>query len=94
MQLFEHLALKLILNTVSTATMAKLGRIRGNWMIQVDATNKKLIDRATRIVADLAGISYDAACYELHLTIAKRAKSERRFEDSTVIETLKRLGTI
>jgi len=97
MKLFTHLALKLIFNTVSTATMAKLGRIRGNWMIQVDATNKKLIDRASRIVADLAGLSYEDACLELHRTLARRAEGANegeRYPDSTVVETLRRLGSI
>lgn len=94
MELFAHLAVKLVLNTLSTATMAKLGRIRGNWMIQVDATNKKLIDRAMRIIADLAGITYEEAGYELHLTLARRATAGERFEDSTVVETLRRLGAL
>ena len=67
-RLFEHILVKLVLNTVSTATMARMGRIRGNYMIQVDPTNKKLVDRGSRIIAGLAGVSYERACRELHET--------------------------
>ena len=87
-KLFEHLALKLIFNTTSTATMAKLGRVQGNWMIQVDATNKKLIDRATRIVQHFSGLSYEEACLELHKTIYKPEINRTSFKTSYVIQTL------
>ncbi|MCG8480795.1 MAG: AGE family epimerase/isomerase [Spirochaetales bacterium] len=66
--LYRHLALKLVLNTVSTATMARMGRIKGNFMVQVDPTNKKLVDRGTRIIAELSRVPYDEACRELHRT--------------------------
>ncbi len=88
--LMLHLAVKLILNTLSTGTMGKLGRILGNWMIQVDATNKKLIDRATRIVSELAGIGYEEACIELHRTLA----APPREQESCVVSTLRRLGRL
>ena len=91
MCLFQHLAVKLIFNTFSTASMACLGRIRGNWMIQVSATNKKLIDRATRIISSLAGISYQEACYELHLTLVKQRAGESEGV-SCVVVTLDRLA--
>lgn len=90
--LFHHLALKMILNTVSTATMALLGRISGNWMIQVDATNKKLIDRATRIVAHFSGLSYEAACEALFQTMYEPKIDRLEFKKSYVIQTLERLG--
>ncbi|HET6487232.1 MAG TPA: sugar phosphate isomerase, partial [Spirochaetia bacterium] len=94
--LMLHLAAKLVLNTLSTATMGKLGRILGNWMIQVDATNKKLVDRATRIVSELAGIGYEEACIELHRTLATVPASGGReqVEDSCVVRTLRRLGRL
>jgi N-acetylmuramic acid 6-phosphate etherase len=59
--LFGHIGMKLVFNTLSTATMALLGRVRGNWMTQVAPTNKKLIDRSIRIVADLRSIDYRSA---------------------------------
>lgn len=92
MRLLWHLAVKLFFNTVSTATMGKLGRIRGNWMVQMDPTNKKLVDRATRIVAELAHISYEAACEEVHRTIVERREAPRSYERSSVAQTLERLG--
>ncbi len=90
MNLFSHLAVKLIFNTVSTGTMGRLGRIWGNWMIQVNATNKKLVDRATRIIAALAGIGYEQACIELYRTLAEHPAGDEA--DSCVVRTLRRLG--
>jgi N-acetylmuramic acid 6-phosphate etherase len=69
LRLYDRLALKLVLNTVSTATMARLGRVVSNWMAHVEPTNKKLIDRGTRLVAEIAGVDYQTACYVLHETI-------------------------
>lgn len=69
LRLWEHLSAKLILNTHSTACMGLADRIQGNWMIHVQATNKKLIDRASRLIADLGKISYSEACIRLHESI-------------------------
>jgi N-acetylmuramic acid 6-phosphate etherase len=65
LQLMRHLALKLVLNTVSTGTMALLGRITGNWMSWVDCTNKKLLDRGARLLVELAEVDYRQACVAL-----------------------------
>jgi len=54
-------ATKLILNTLTTATMIKLGKVYGNLMVDLRATNEKLCDRAERIVMGLAGLSRPAA---------------------------------
>ncbi|MBN1582593.1 MAG: hypothetical protein JXA89_17925, partial [Anaerolineae bacterium] len=64
--LWEHLAVKLALNTLSTATMALMGRVVGNWMVHVQASNKKLIDRSTRLIAGLTGLDYEEACVALY----------------------------
>ncbi len=66
LRLWHHLAVKLILNTVSTASMAAIGRVRGNAMIWLSPSNKKLIDRGSRLIAQLAGCSYETACVALH----------------------------
>ena len=58
LELLDHLAVKLAMNTISTGTMVLLGRVRGNWMSWVAATNKKLIDRSARLVSELAGLDY------------------------------------
>ena len=49
-------ATKLVLNMISTCTMAKLGYVHGNLMVRVQPTNAKLRDRAIRIVAELCGL--------------------------------------
>jgi N-acetylmuramic acid 6-phosphate etherase len=48
-------AQKLVLNMLSTATMVQLGKVYGNLMVDVRATNAKLRDRAVRIVMAAAG---------------------------------------
>lgn len=90
MKLFEHLAMKLMLNIVSTGTMAKMGRIYGNYMVNLKISNKKLIDRASRIVADLCGVSYEDANYELFCT-KLMLEQENRIGSETKI-TIERLG--
>lgn len=62
LDVFAHIALKLALNNISSATMGKFGRLNGNWMAHVDATNKKLIDRSVRLVSEIAKVDYRTAC--------------------------------
>ena len=45
-------AQKLVLNMISTATMIQLGRVKGNKMVDMQMTNKKLVNRGTRIIMD------------------------------------------
>jgi N-acetylmuramic acid 6-phosphate etherase len=54
-------ATKLVLNMISTAVMVKLGHVYGNLMVNVQPTNRKLEDRARRIIQEAAGVSYDQA---------------------------------
>ena len=82
LELWHHLAVKLALNTVSTATMALMGRVLGNWMVHVETTNKKLIDRGTRIIAELTGLSYEEACLRLHETIEEVQPREQQTKDA------------
>ncbi|MFN3874385.1 MAG: N-acetylmuramic acid 6-phosphate etherase, partial [Flavobacteriales bacterium] len=49
-------AQKLILNMISTALMIRLGRVKGNRMVDMQLSNNKLIDRGTRMVMDALGI--------------------------------------
>ncbi len=65
LDLFSHLAMKLVLNNTSSATMGKMGRLNSNWMAHVAASNKKLIDRSTRLIVELAGVDYKTACIAL-----------------------------
>ncbi len=54
-------ATKLVLNMLSTIAMVRLGRVRDNLMINVQATNDKLRARAVRLVQALNGSDADAA---------------------------------
>ncbi len=45
-------AQKLVLNMISTTVMIKLGRVKGNKMVDMQLTNNKLIDRGTRMIMD------------------------------------------
>jgi N-acetylmuramic acid 6-phosphate etherase len=50
-------ATKLVLNTITTSAMIKLGKVYGNLMVDLRATNEKLRDRAQRIVMTAAGVN-------------------------------------
>lgn len=52
---------KLILNMISTTSMIKLGKVYGNLMVDVKATNVKLVDRAKRIICEATGVSKEDA---------------------------------
>ncbi len=54
-------AQKMVLNMLSTATMIKLGKVYGNLMVDVKATNEKLVERCVRIVCTATGATDDAA---------------------------------
>ena len=62
LELMSHMAVKLVLNTISTGVMEKLGRVTGNWMSFVYVTNKKLIDRAIRLISEIGAMEYPQAC--------------------------------
>ncbi|HEU4719405.1 MAG TPA: N-acetylmuramic acid 6-phosphate etherase [Bacteroidia bacterium] len=54
-------AQKLILNMLSTGVMIKLGRVKGNRMVDMQLSNNKLIDRGTKMVMEATGLSYEKA---------------------------------
>ena len=55
--------------------MAVLGRVTGNWMSYVDVSNKKLIDRATRLVSEIGEMSYEEACFRLFEAVETMQKN-------------------
>lgn len=57
-----HATIKMLLNALSTCTMVRLGRVMGNYMVWVVASNLKLIDRATRYISRLTDLEYEEAC--------------------------------
>jgi len=54
-------AQKLILNMISTTLMIKMGRVKGNKMVNMQLTNKKLIERGTRMIVDELHIPHEEA---------------------------------
>lgn len=60
-------ATKLVLNTISSLVQVKLGRVHGHYMVDLNTTaNHKLVDRAIRIVEDLAKVDRERATSLLH----------------------------
>lgn len=62
-------AQKLVLNMISTAVMIKLGRVKGNKMVDMQLTNNKLVSRGTRMIMD-----------ELHLPEKKAAALLKQYK--------------
>ncbi len=56
-------AQKMVLNMLTTGSMIKIGKTYENFMIDLNATNEKLKDRAIRIVSQIAGVTF-AVAYE------------------------------
>lgn len=54
-------AQKLILNMISTSLMIKLGKVRGNKMVDMQLSNNKLVDRGTKMIQDELNIPYEEA---------------------------------
>jgi len=54
-------AQKLVLNMLTTTTFIRLGKVYENMMIDLQMTNKKLVERSKRIVMTITGVSYDDA---------------------------------
>jgi len=52
---------KLVLNMISTISMVKIGKAYENLMVDVQATNEKLVDRSNRIVVEATGVDYEEA---------------------------------
>jgi len=54
-------ATKLVLNTLTTGAMIRLGKTYGNLMVDLNATNEKLRDRSLRIVMEMTNLSRSGA---------------------------------
>lgn len=91
LELMEHLAVKLVLNTISTGTMVRLGRVTGNWMSFVEVSNKKLIDRGVRIISSLCGLSYQEACERLYETLDEFSNHPPAVKTSPVQHTINKI---
>ena len=77
-----RMAVKLVMNALSTCTMVRLGRVMGNFMVWVVPSNLKLIDRATRYITKLTGLDYDAAnalLFEIIEYVEPRMKADQAY---------------
>jgi N-acetylmuramic acid 6-phosphate etherase len=77
-----RVALKMLLNALSTCTMVRLGRVMGNYMIWVVPSNLKLIDRSTRYIQKLSGLPYEEAnqlLFEVIEYVEPRMKSDQAY---------------
>jgi N-acetylmuramic acid 6-phosphate etherase len=54
-------AQKLVLNMLTTASMVRMGKVYENMMIDLQMTNKKLVERSKRIVMTITGVTYEEA---------------------------------
>ena len=54
-------ATKLVLNTITTGAMIRLGKTYGNLMVDLRATNNKLKDRSERIMIEVCGVTREEA---------------------------------
>ena len=74
---------KMILNMISTTVMIRLGRVKGNKMVNMQLTNKKLIDRGTRMIMDELGLDYDHAkrILLMHGSVKKAIDAYREEDD-------------
>jgi N-acetylmuramic acid 6-phosphate etherase len=58
-------AQKLILNMITTTSMIKLGKVRGNKMVDMQLSNNKLVDRGIRMIMEETGITEEEAAIKL-----------------------------
>lgn len=54
-------AQKLILNMISSSLMIKLGKVKGNKMVDMQLSNNKLVDRGTKMVMEMTGWDYETS---------------------------------
>lgn len=72
-------AQKLVLNMISTTVMIKLGHVKGNKMVDMQLSNKKLVDRGVKMIMDELRISYaDAEQLLLQFGSVRKAVDSRR----------------
>lgn len=87
-------ATKLVLNTITTGAMIRLGKTYGNLMVDMRATNAKLLDRSERILMEICDIGREAArellersggvvktAIVIHFMAVSRDDAQRRLEE-------------
>ncbi|MBP7810271.1 MAG: N-acetylmuramic acid 6-phosphate etherase [Bacteroidia bacterium] len=75
-------AQKLVLNMISTSVMIKLGRVKGNKMVDMQLSNNKLVDRGTKMVMKNTGLEDYEKAKELLLKHGSVRKATESFKKS------------
>jgi N-acetylmuramic acid 6-phosphate etherase len=89
-----RVGLKMLLNTLSTCTMVRLGRVMGNTMIWVVPSNLKLIDRATRYIQKLTNLDYGQAnklLFEVVEYVEPRMKSDQSYPPVVGVSVMRQI---
>lgn len=73
-------AQKLALNMISTSVMIKLGRVKGNKMVDMQLSNNKLVDRGTKMVMKNTGLEDYEKAKELLLKFGSVRKATENFK--------------
>lgn len=73
-------ATKMVLNMITTGAMVRLGKVRGNLMIDVKATNEKLLERAIHIICTVTGCSRESARQSLARNRGSARKAVEEWE--------------
>lgn len=87
-----RVCVKTFLNTLSTCTMVRLGRVMGNYMIWVVPSNLKLIDRATRYIRNLTTLPYNEAnqlLFEVIEYVEPRMKADQAYPPAVGVAVLR-----
>jgi N-acetylmuramic acid 6-phosphate etherase len=75
-------AQKLVLNMISTSAMIKLGRVKGNKMVDMQLTNNKLVDRGTKMLMKNTGMADYETAKDLLLKHGSVRKATEAFKKS------------
>ena len=70
LEIWKHIIVKIVLNTISTITMVRLKRVEGNCMICLLPSNKKLYDRGARFIRQITEVDYNKA-YNILVDVMK-----------------------
>lgn len=73
-------AQKLVLNMISTSVMIKLGRVKGNKMVDMQLSNNKLVDRGTKMLMKNTGIEDYEKAKELLLKYGSVRKATENYK--------------
>lgn len=74
-------AQKLVLNMISTSVMIKLGKVKGNKMVDMQLSNEKLVNRGTRMIMDETGLD-EASAKDMLMTYGSVRSAVNHYKES------------